>query len=274
MHQRKIPSTGELLSAIGMGTWQTFDINSEENKENLKQLLMQMHNSGASLIDTSPMYGNAEKITGEVTQSTGKAEEFFYAIKVWTSGRKEGIIQMENSIKKMQCKIPDLIQIHNLLDWKTHLETLQQWKSEGKVRYIGITHYTDSMHDELAEVIRKNKVDFVQFNYSIFSRNAEKRLLPVAREFGVATIINRPFAEGALSKLIQSPLPVWAAEFGIKSWATLILKFILSHPDVTCVIPATSNHNHLYYNLLAGTGRLPDLQERENWIKEIEGNFN
>ena len=261
---RVIPSTKELLPDVGLGTWKTFDVDMQHAFDNLKDVLINLHADGGSLIDTSPMYGNAEKVVGIVSQSTGIADKFFYATKVWTTGKQQGIVQMETSFNKLQRKQIDLMQIHNLVDWKTHLQTLKQWKEEGKIRYIGITHYTDSMHDELVKIISKEQIDFVQFNYSILSRNAEKRLLPAAEHYGVATLINRPLVEGSLFPRIKNkPLPTWALEFDIHSWSSFFLKFILSHPSVTCIIPATSNVQHLKENSSAGEGPLPDEITRE-----------
>lgn len=254
-----------------MGTWQTFDVTSKEKQENLKQVLLQFHKNRATLIDTSPMYGHAEEAVGVVSKNTGVDDEFFYATKVWTTGKQQGIQQMESSIKKMQRKQIDLMQIHNLVDWKTHLQTLKQWKSEGKIRYIGITHYTDSIHDELERIIATEEIDFVQFNYSIISRNAEKRLLPAAMDNGVATLINRPLSEGNLFSRVKSKsLPGWVIEHGMNSWSVFFLKYILAHPAVTCVIPATSNLDHLKDNLLAGEGMLPDEQTRKRMIELMD----
>jgi diketogulonate reductase-like aldo/keto reductase len=270
MLHRPIPSTEESLPAIGLGTWKTFNVTAQAECDNLKEVLLSMHNSGGTLIDTSPMYGHAERTVGVVSQSTHIADNFFYATKVWTTGKQQGIQQMEESLRSMQRKQIDLMQIHNLVDWKTHLQTLQQWKKEGKIRYIGITHYTDAMHDELVKIIAAEKIDFVQFNYSIISRNAEKKLLPAAIDHGVATLINRPLSEGNLfSKVKGKKLPSWAAEHDIHSWSSYFLKYILAHHGVTCVIPATSNMHHLKDNLKAGEGALPDEKLRKRMMEYI-----
>jgi diketogulonate reductase-like aldo/keto reductase len=262
--KREIPSSKELLPVIGLGTWQTFDVASQSDYPALKQVLQQMQAAGGTLIDCSPMYGRAEEVTGNLTNETNIQDDFFYATKVWTQGKEEGIRQMEASFRKMKRTTMDLMQIHNLVDWKTHLGTLRNWKEEGRIRYIGITHYTDASHDELEKIITTIPVDFVQFNYSIVARNAEKRLLSAAAAHGVATLINRPFGEGALfSQVKGKSLPHWVAEFNIKSWSQFFLKFIISHPAVTCVIPATSNPEHLADNMQAGSGQMPGAKERE-----------
>ncbi len=264
MLNRTIPSSNEKLPVVGIGTWQTFDVSGTAEQEPLLQALKAVYQAGGKLIDSSPMYGRSEEVVGILTAESGIQNQFFYATKVWTRGREAGIWQMDESMQKMKRSSMDLMQIHNLIDWKTHLETLKAWKAAKKIRYIGITHYTDSMHDELAEIIAKFPIDFVQFNYSILSRNAEKKLLPVARDKGVATIINQPFAEGRLFSLVKGKeLPAWAAENEINSWAQFFLKFIISHPAVTCVIPGTSNPRHAADNMLAGHGRQPDTALRE-----------
>jgi diketogulonate reductase-like aldo/keto reductase len=216
------------------------------------------------------MYGKSEKVIGDITAMMSTTNEFFYATKVWTTGLQEGIQQMESSMQKMQRKTMDLIQIHNLTDWKTHLPQLRRWKDEGKIRYIGITHYTDSSHEELEKIITTEKLDFVQFNYSITARHAEKRLLDVAANAGVATLINRPFGEGKLFASVKGKtLPAWAHEIGVTNWATFLLKYIIAHPAVTCVIPATGNVAHVVDNLNAGEGSLPDEGTRRKMVALI-----
>jgi diketogulonate reductase-like aldo/keto reductase len=240
-----------------MGTWQTFDAGPSKF-DALREVLQTMKNSGARLLDSSPMYGRAEQVTGILSQELG-AENFFYATKVWTEGRTAGIQQMEDSMKKMQRSSLDLIQVHNLVDWKTHLDTLKEWKASGRTRYIGITHYTNSMHEALEKIISTVAVDFVQFNYSISSRNAEKRLLPASAHHGVATLINRPLDEGKLfQKTRGKKLPEWCHEIGVNNWTEFFLKFILSHPAVTCVIPATADRTHATENFQSGLAPLPD----------------
>ncbi|MGB8194341.1 MAG: aldo/keto reductase [Chitinophagaceae bacterium] len=269
MLTRSIPSTKEQLPVIGLGTWQVFDVAPNSDKEPLKQVLKAMQQSGATLIDSSPMYGRSEEVVGELTQASD-ADQFFYATKVWIEGKHEGIRQMEDSMRKMKRSTIDLMQIHNLVDWKSHLETLREWKAAGKIRYIGITHYTDAMQDELANIIENTPLDFVQFNYSIASRHAEKTLLRIAADHGVATLINRPFTEGALfNKVRGRQLPSWVKEYGINSWSQLFLKFIISHPAVTCVIPATSKPEHAVDNLQAGEGLVPDEATREKMAELV-----
>ena len=255
MLQRKIPSTGELVPVVGLGSWATFDRESGAIRDVMK--LFPEH--GGRLIDTSPMYGNAENLIGKLSAELNISDTLFYATKVWTSGREEGIHQMESSRRKLRRDQVDLIQIHNLVDWKTHLRTLRKWKEEGKVRYIGVTHYTVSAHSTLEPIIKTEELDFVQFNYSIRVTNAEKNLLPIAKDRGVAVLINEPLEKGSLFNLVRGKaLPPWAAENDIHSWAAYFLKYIIAHPAVTCVIPATSNPNNLLDNLNAGEGKLPD----------------
>jgi diketogulonate reductase-like aldo/keto reductase len=264
MLQRLIPSTGEPVPVIGIGSWLRFDIGESSSKrDELKQVLALMHQHKARMIDSSPMYGRSEQVIGELTHETGLANDFFYATKVWTSGREAGIKQMNESMQKMRRPVIDLLQVHNLVDWQIHLKTLNQWKTEGRIRYTGITHYQVSFHSQLEKIIEREPVDFVQFNYSIATRNAEKTLLPLAMEKGVAVIINEPLEKGDLFQKIRSEaLPAWAANYDIKSWASFFLKYIISHPAVTCVIPATGNPVHMEDNLLSGEGPLPDEKGR------------
>ena len=272
MINRMIPSTKESLPVCGIGTWQTFDVNIQAPPASLKEVLQTMQNAGSTLIDSSPMYGKSEEVVGELTSGAAWENYFFYATKVWTTGKEEGIRQMESSLMKMKRQQMDLIQIHNLTDWKTQLKTLRDWKAAGKTRYIGITHYTDSMHEELERVLKAEKVDFIQFNYSILARNAEKRLLDVAADLGVATLINRPLDVGALfSKVKGKPLPSWAIEMDMSGWSVFFLKYIIAHPAVTCVIPATGNPAHAADNLKAGEGRLPDLNTRKRMVEYLNG---
>lgn len=268
MIHRTIPSTGERVPVIGLGTWQSFDVSS--GLEPLNDVLTVMADAGGRLIDSSPMYGRSEEVVGTLT-SQWKDNPFFYATKVWTKGREEGIRQMNSSFKKFRRPVIDLMQVHNLVDWQTHLRTLRKWKEEGRIRYIGITHYTDSVHEELAKIIRLEKIDFVQFNYSITDRHAEKELLPVAAENGVATLINRPFGEGKLfGKVRGKSLPPWAAECNIENWSQFFLKFLIAHPAVSCVIPATSNPLHAADNMKAGLEPLPDEALRKKMAAYID----
>lgn len=263
---RKIPSSGEELPVIGIGTWKSFDVD-QNDYPGLTNVLSAMHEGGGRLIDSSPMYGKSEKVIGVITSQTPSINDFFYATKVWTTGKEEGIRQMEDSMKKMGRTTMDLMQIHNLTDWKTHLAQLRRWKEEGVIRYIGITHYTDDSHEKLEEIIIAERPDFVQFNYSIESRNAEKRLLDAASDLGVATLINRPFGTGNLfNKVKGKALPAWATEHDINNWSEYFLKYLIAHPAVTCVIPATSNEEHERQNVKAGIGKLPDHAVRKMMI--------
>ena len=270
MIKRTIASTGEELPIIGMGTWQTFDVSNEQSYPVLKNTLQQLHTKGGRLIDSSPMYGNSEKVIGNITSGMEMANDFFYATKVWTTGRQQGIDQIESSMQKMKRTSIDLMQVHNLVDLKTQLATLRRWKESGKIKYIGITHYTDDMHEELERILRKEHIDFVQFNYSIQSTHAEKRLLPAAADLAVATLINRPFGEGKLFDVVKfKPLPAWVDEFDIKTWAAYFLKYIMSHPAVTCVIPATGNVKHAADNFEAGDGPLPGDAIRKKMLEHF-----
>lgn len=273
MIERKIPSSGEMIPVIGLGSWLQFDVGpSSIEREELKEVLRRMTELGGRLIDSSPMYGRSEEVIGDLTNQLGLQDKFFYATKVWTSGEKAGIEQMENSFRKMRRKTMDLMQVHNLVDFKTHLKTLSKWKSEGRIRYTGITHYTSSSHETLENIIRSEKIDFVQFNYSILERNAEKSLLPAAGERGVAVIINVPFDKNSLFKVVQGKkLPEWAKDYDIKSWGQYFLKYIISHPAVTCVIPGTSDSEHLTDNMGAGFGRLPDEKGRKEMVDYMQG---
>ena len=261
MLTRSIPSSGEQLPVIGIGTWENFDFGPKApERAALAQVLESLFTAGGRVIDSSPMYGKAEALVGSLlADRTGPKPKPFLATKVWTTGKREGIAQMERSVKLLGVTQLDLMQVHNLLDWHTHLETLKGWKAEGRVRYLGITHYTPSAHDELEAVMRAADWDFVQLDYALEDRAAEKRLLPLAAEKGMAVIVNRPFGGGGLiRKLRKTPLPEWAAAAGCSSWAALLLKFILSYPAVTCVIPGTGEPKHMQEILEAGVGSLPD----------------
>lgn len=260
MLTRKVPSSGEAIPVIGLGTWQTFDVgNDAASRKPLEEVTREFAALGGKLIDSSPMYGRSEEVAGEVIANVGLSKKLFIATKVWTSGKADGIAQMEASMQKLRAKPIDLMQVHNLLDVETHLETLKAWKQEGRVRYIGVTHYTAGAYDAVAKVIAKHQVDFLQINYSVAEREAERRLLPLAKERGIAVIVNRPFAGGELfRRLREKPLPPWAAEIDCKSWAQLMLKFVLGHPAVTVAIPATSKVEHLRDNMAGGVGRTTD----------------
>jgi diketogulonate reductase-like aldo/keto reductase len=264
MLTRAIPSSGERLPVIGLGTWQTFDVGATvAERQPLEEVLSTFVQLGGRVVDSSPMYGASEDVVGDIAAKLAVHSKLFVATKVWTSGRKRGVEQMEDSMRKLRVKTVDLMQVHNLVDVNTHLDTLQQWKQEGRVRYVGITHYTAGSHDDVATVLASRPVDFVQINYSIGERDAERRLLPLAKERGVAVIANRPFAGGGLfGRLRGRPLPGWASEIDCDSWAQLMLKFVLSHPALTCAIPATSKVSHLLDNMKAGIGRMPDEKMR------------
>lgn len=272
MIERKIPSSGEMIPVVGLGSWLQFDVGpSSIERESLKEVLRKMIEMGGRLIDSSPMYGKSEQVIGDLTNQIGLQDKFFYATKVWTTGKASGIEQMENSLEKMRRRKMDLIQVHNLVDYKTHLRTLDKWKAEGKVRYTGITHYTSSSHETLEGIIKSEKIDFVQFNYSIRERNAEKSLLPAAQDRGVAVIINVPFDKNSLFKIVHGKkLPEWAKEYDIKSWGQYFLKYIISHPAVTCVIPGTSDPEHLMDNMGAGFGKLPDEKARKEMVSYLD----
>ena len=270
--QRSIPSTGEKIPAVGLGSWQQFDVgNGASERTPLKTVLQEMEKLGGKVIDSSPMYGRSEQVIGELSTELKLNDRFFLATKVWTTGKQEGIAQMNDSMRKMGRKKLDLMQVHNLQDWQTHLKTLKEWKEEGKVRYIGITHYTDSAHSRLEQIVKSGNIDFVQFNYSIRSRNAEKSLLKAAKDNGVAVIINEPFDQGGLFRAVKGKqLPDWAAAYDIQSWAQYFLKYILSNEAVTCVIPGTSDVKHLTDNLGAGLGKLPDESGRKKMLEFLE----
>lgn len=261
---RPIPSSGERLPVIGLGTYDTFDVGgSTVERAPLEGVLRAFVHLGGRLVDSSPMYNRSEEVVGDLAAKLGVQEKLFVATKVWTRGKEDGIAQMEESMRKMRAKPIDLMQVHNLVDVNTHLETLQRWKGESRVRYVGVTHYTASAHDEVARIIASRPLDFIQINYSIGEPEAERRLLPMALERGVAVIANRPFAGGDLFRRLRSrPLPPWAAEIDCDSWAQMMLKFVISHPAITCTIPATSKVAHLHDNMKAGTGRLPDEKLR------------
>jgi aryl-alcohol dehydrogenase-like predicted oxidoreductase len=272
--RRAIPKTGELLPVIGLGTWQTFDVGPGKAaaREPLKKVLQQFAGAGGKVIDSSPMYGQSERVVGDLVAELGLPERVFFATKVWISGREAGIRQMEESFKRLGTKRMDLMQVHNLVDYRTHLETLRRWKADGRVRYIGVTHYSASAHDELARVITGEELDFVQLNYSLAEREAEKQLLPLAAERRLAVLINRPFAEGQLFRRVQGkPLPPWAKEIGCASWAQFFLKFIVAHPAVTCAIPATSKVAHLTDNMQAAMEPVPDPKTRDRMAQYFAG---
>ncbi|MGQ0640823.1 MAG: aldo/keto reductase [Gemmatimonadaceae bacterium] len=261
---RRIPSSGKVIPVIGLGTWQTFDVAANAAaRASLEQVLAAFVELGGKVIDSSPMYGSSEEVVGDLVTKLGVRSQLFMATKVWTSGKARGIQQMEESLRKLRTRTVDLMQVHNLVDVRTHLETLREWKREGRVRYIGITHYTAGSHNDVARLIQEAPVDFIQINYSVGEREAERRLLPLAREREVAVIANRPFAGGELFRELRAkPLPSFAAEIECSSWAQLLLKFVVSHPAITCAIPATSRVEHLRDNMKAAVGPLPNDELR------------
>jgi diketogulonate reductase-like aldo/keto reductase len=266
MLTRKIPSTGEAMPVIGLGTWPVFDVGADDvTRRPLREVVRRLVDGGGRMIDTSPMYGRSEGVTGDLVAALGLRSKVFLATKVWISGGERGIDQMVRSASLLKSPVIDLMQIHNLVDWRTHLATLRRMKEEGKLRYIGITHYTTGALAELARILEaEDGIDFVQLGYSLATREPETRLLPVAAARGVAVIVNQPLERGDLFRRVRgTPLPDWAAEFDCASWAQLFLKYLLGDPAVTVLIPATNKPDHLEDNLRAGCGRLPDAQQRE-----------
>jgi aryl-alcohol dehydrogenase-like predicted oxidoreductase len=259
MNTRPIPSTGEALPVIGCGTYVGFDHPpGSAEYALLPGVLDALFAAGGKVLDSSPMYGRAEATTGELLSARAQHGQAFLATKVWTQGRDAGVRQMTESMRLLRTERIDLMQIHNLLDWRTHLATLRRWKADGRVRYIGITHYTASAYPEVEAVLRAEPLDFLQINYSFDERDAERRVLPLAAERGVAVIVNRPFGGGdLLRRALGKPLPAWAGEIGCTSWAQVLLKFVLSQPAVTCAIPGTRRREHMEDNAGAGSGPQP-----------------
>jgi aryl-alcohol dehydrogenase-like predicted oxidoreductase len=270
--KKTIPSSGEKLSVIGLGTSRTFDVNPQQAAQSpLLEVMRAFLDNGGQLLDSSPMYGDAEAVSGALLQALGKPSGLFTATKVWTDGKREGIEQMQRSMQRLGVERIDLMQVHNLRDWQVQLETLREWKAQGRVRYIGITTSHGRYHDQLDSILQSQPLDFVQFSYNIGNRDAEQRLLPIAHERGIATLINRPYQRGGLFRLVKGrPLPDWAVEIDCASWGQFFLKFIASHPDVTCIIPATSKLKHMLDHMAAGYGRLPDAALRKRMIDTIE----
>lgn len=266
-------STGEKIPVVGLGTWQTFDVRpTPESLNPLKEVLKTLNDKGGKVVDSSPMYGRSEKVVGDLSTELNLNKELFIATKVWTSGKDQGIKQMTESMRLLKRTQIDLMQIHNLVDWQTHLKTLRDWKEQNKIRYIGITHYTESAYGQVEQILKNNPIDFLQINYSLLSRKAEERLFPLAQKKKVSVLINRPFEEGALFNRVKGKsLPDWAKEFDCTSWGQFFLKFILAHPAVTCVIPGTSRPQHMLDNAMAGYGRLPDSTHRKKMIELVAG---
>jgi len=259
MLTRNIPATGEALPAIGLGTWQVFDVGGDAAaRAPLRDVLRTFFAAGGRMVDSSPMYGSSESVVGDLCSELSICEPLFVATKVWTSGRDAGIRQMETSFKRLRVEKMDLMQVHNLVDVATHTKTLADWKARGRVRFVGITHYTSSAYAEVERWLKTGQYDFLQINYSLAERASAERLLPLARERRIAVIANRPFAEGAMFRRVRGkPVPEWAKEAGMATWAQYFLKWIVAHPAVTCAIPGTGRAEHLADNLAAGSGALP-----------------
>ena len=271
MLTRAIPSSSEPLPIVGLGTYRGFDaVPGTASYQQLPAVLGALFAKGGTLLDSSPMYGRAEQTSGELLSIHEQRSTAFLATKVWTRGREEGIRQMEQSLRLLQTDRIDLMQIHNLLDWQSHLPTLREWKAAGRIRYIGVSHYTASAYDEVEALLKAETLDFLQINYALDDRAAEKRLLPLCRERGVAVICNRPFGGGdLLTRLKGKPLPGWAAQVQVSSWAQLALKFVLSHCAVTCVIPGTRHPRLMSENAGAGFGSMLTGAQREQLIDLI-----
>jgi diketogulonate reductase-like aldo/keto reductase len=268
---RPIPGSGEELPAIGVGTWQTFDVRDAAARATLREVLKTFVEAGGRVVDSSPMYGAAESVVGDLSAELGLRDKLFMATKVYTSGREEGIRQMQNSFRRMRVERMDLMQVHNLLDVATHTPILKDWKAKGRVRYIGITHYTASAYADVERWLKTGQYDFLQINYSLGERDSEKRLLPLAQQMKVAVIANRPFAEGALFGRVKGKaLPPWAGELGVQSWAQYFLKWIVSHPAITCAIPGTGRPEHIKDNVAAGFGALPDESARKRMTQYFD----
>jgi diketogulonate reductase-like aldo/keto reductase len=270
---RSIPSTGEKLPVIGLGSATTFDVRpSSPQAKTVGEVLALFVKHGGKLIDTSPAYGNAESLIGDLAYKSSLTNSLFIATKVWARSKEDGIAQMERSLQRFRTRKIDLMQVHNLADVDREMTSLREWKAKGRIRYSGITYSEDRGHGEVERIMRLQKPDFVQINYSLVDRAAAQRILPLAHELGMAVIINRPFGGGGIFQVISAkPLPAWAAEFDCHSWAQFLLKWIVAHPAVTCVIPATNNPQHLEDNMGAGVGRLPDAKTRDRMASLFVG---
>jgi aryl-alcohol dehydrogenase-like predicted oxidoreductase len=264
METRAIPSTGEKLPVIGCGTYLGFDVSiGSAAYTRLPDVLAALFDAGGSVLDSSPMYGRAEGVVGQLLKDSGQRDHAFLATKVWTRGRAAGIAQMERSLELMGVDRIDLMQVHNLLDWRTHLDTLAGWKRDGRTRYVGVTHYTSSAFTDLAAVMETTAIDFVQLNYSLDDRAAESHVLNLAQDRGIAVLVNRPFGGGSLIRsLVRDKQPDFARGIGCESWSQLLLTFILSHPAITCIIPGTGNPAHMADDVKAGAAIHPDARDR------------
>jgi diketogulonate reductase-like aldo/keto reductase len=273
MQTRPIHSSGASLPVVGCGTWRVFDVGpTPEERAPLAGVLKILFEAGGSVIDSSPMYGPAEAVAGDLLAAASARAKAFIATKVWTSGRDEGIAQMQQSMARFRTGHIDLMQVHNLLDWRTQLETLRAWKKEGRIHYLGVTHYTSSAYAELEAVLRSETLDLVQLNYAMNDRAAERTLLPLAADRGISVLVNQPFGGGGLlQSLLGKQLPGWAGEIGCQSWAQVLLKFVLGHPAVTCVIPGTGKPEHMRDNVQAGFGAMPDEKMRQRMAAFLDG---
>jgi diketogulonate reductase-like aldo/keto reductase len=269
--KRAIPASGEKLPVIGLGTWSVFDVDLTPQKQaSLSEVLSLFVKHGGKVIDSSPMYGRAEGVIGELAAKLRLRDSLFIATKVWTPGKEAGIVQMERSMARFQTKRIDLMQVHNLVDVETQMTSLREWKTKGRIRYTGITHSQARGFYEVERIMRSQKPDFVQINYSLMEPGAAQRILPLAQELHMAVIINRPFGGGGLfGRVAAKPLPPWAAEIDCQSWAQFFLKWIIAHPAVTCTIPATNNPRHLEDNMQGGIGRLPDAKMRQRMVQFV-----
>jgi diketogulonate reductase-like aldo/keto reductase len=269
MLTRIIPSTGEALPAIGIGTYRGFDVGKDgKPRAALAGVLRNLFAAGGSVLDSSPMYGRAEEVAGDLLAAEGARAKTFVATKVWTTGRRAGVEEMNRSMKLLRADPIDLMQIHNLVDWRTHLATLRTWKEEGRVRYLGVTHYSSSAYGELEHILGTEQLDFVQLNYSLDDREAERRLLPIAARRGVAVLVNLPYGQGRMfERLRGQPVPAWMREVRCATWAQVFLKFVLSHQAVTCVIPGTGNPDHMAENCRAGLEPMLDDSLRKKLVE-------
>jgi aryl-alcohol dehydrogenase-like predicted oxidoreductase len=269
---RLASAAGQRLPVIGLGTYRTFDVGPDApERAELGKVLALLAQHDGSVVDASPMYGRAEGVVGDLAHRLGLRPSLYLATKVWTRGEAAGRAQMEDSLRLLRSPRIDLMQVHNLVDWRTHLKTLEQWQARGRIRHLGITHYHAGAYDELMGVMRTRKFGFVQLNYSLGEREAERRLLPLAAELGLGVLVNRPFAQGDLFARVRGkPLPGWAPDIDCASWGQFFLKWILGHPAVTCVIPATRRVSHLEDNLAAGRGRLPDAAQRARMLAYLQ----
>jgi diketogulonate reductase-like aldo/keto reductase len=266
-----ILSSSEKLPVIGLGTWQAFDVDlTSDNRRQLGDVLSLFVKLGGRVVDTSPMYGRAEDVIGELATALGIQDKIFLATKVWTRGKENGIKSMERSMALLRAKRIDLMQVHNLVDVQTQLATLREWKAQGRIRYLGVTHYEAGAFADVERIMRSEKLDFVQINYSLMEPEAQERVLPLAQERGIAVIVNRPFGGGDLfGRTRAKPLPDWAAEFDCRSWAQFFLKWIVANSAVTCAIPATNKPRHLEDNMMAGIGQLPDAKMRQRMVELV-----